>query len=336
MKTIIKALKIIGIGLVVLLLITIGYIYSLTVTPYGRMPWQQAIFAKLASIYQPPIDEFKKLTLEERRSLMPIVPQPAVGSVDTLKITADSLPVYIFKPKNLTSNSPVIVYYHGGAFLSPWGTIPEMFGRNFTNVFNKIVVAVDYRVAPEYPFPTPVNDCYATFKWVVENASSFGGDSNQIMVAGESAGANLAAVTALKAKQDSFMNIKYQVLYCPVVDIPNQYESYKKFGKGYFLDKDLIEYALNAYVPKSEDRTNPEFAPILAKDLSGLPPAYVITCEFDPLLDQGIAYEKRLKKEGVPTQYKMMEGMLHCAPNNEKGIVNMLKTVAKEADKYIH
>lgn len=163
-----------------------------------------------------------------------------------------------------------------------------------------MVVAVDYRTAPTHPFPTPVNDCYATFKWVLEQAKNMGGNPEKIAIIGESAGGNLATVVSQRAKNEGLTNIKYQILLCPTTDAAhiNSYPSAQKFQHGYLLDKTEIGFAYKSYASNKADLENPEVSPLLAKSLAGLPPAFVITAEFDPLHDEGRSLHETAVKRG--------------------------------------
>jgi acetyl esterase len=196
---------------------------------------------------------------------------------------------------------------------------------------------VDYRVAPENPFPVPNNDCYATFQWTIENIQKYGGNPNQIIVAGESAGGTMAALVAQRARDEGLTNIKYQILDCPVTDNPFKYDSYQKLNRGFLLEEEEIEYAINSYLPNKEDNTNPNAWPLHAKTLMGLPPTYIVTNEFDPLKDSGKAYAQRLKQEQVTTIHKEMKGMLHCmiGPFNVTDANKLYAEIAKEALKYV-
>lgn len=328
-----RILKYISLFLVILMIGVVGYVYSLTFTPEGRLDWGQALFAKFMS-GQGGIEALKKMNLEQRRQLFSNIPYPDISSVDSLKITSDSLQIYIFKPKNVPANSPIVIYYHGGGFVFPWTTISEARARKYAIAFNKIVVGVDYRVAPENPFPISNNDCYETFKWVINNGLSFGGNPDKIMVIGESAGATLAAGVAQRAREDSFTNIKFQALDCPAVDLPFKYESYKKLNKVY--DKGGSQFTIDSYLPKLEDRSNEKALPLYA-NLSGLPPAFVITYQFDVLKDQGLAYAEKLKMAKVPTRYLEVKGMLHGIPGpfNEKDRDKVTSLIAEEVKKYL-
>lgn len=314
MKSIMKIFKYLGLSILLLGIILSGYLFSLTFTPYGRMDWRQAAFAKIATFNAISEEQYSKMTVEDFRKMMPKMPLEPIDSIDSLKITNDRLNLYIYKPSGLLPNAPVVIYYHGGGFYIPFSSLSNSISRQYANSFNSIVVAVDYRTAPKFPFPAAVNDSYSTFKWVVENAKSFGGNPDKIAVIGESAGANLAAVVSQKAKNDGFTNIKYQILFCPTTDAAhfNTYPSAKKFKNGYFLDKISIDFSYKSYIPNKQVALNPEVSPLLSNNLSGLPPAFVITSEFDPLHDEGVAYFNKLKKAGVGSKYKDMKGCIHC------------------------
>lgn len=337
MKTFKKILKFTSIFLILLFAGIIGYVYSLTFTSQGRLDWGQALTLRL---FKPNvgIEDIKKMNVEQRRQLLSGIPiNGKVASIDSLKITSDSLQIFIFKPKNLPPNSPIIVDFHGGGFTTPWSNLSQNYALNYANKFNKIVVGVDYRVAPENPFPIPQNDCYATLKWVIENAKKIGGNANEIIVIGESSGGTLAAAVAQRAKMEGLSNIKFLILDCPSVDLPFKYESFKKYSTGYFLEKSDIEFAYASYLPNPKDCSNPYALPIFDKNLTGLPPTYIITAEFDPLKDQAIAYLEELKKANVKTYYKELKGMLHVMPGpfNEKERDKMYFEVAEAMKKHV-
>ncbi|MFN8355866.1 MAG: alpha/beta hydrolase [Spirosomataceae bacterium] len=333
MKILKRILKYITVFLLILILGFAGYVYSLTFTAEGRLDWGQALFAKLSS-GQGDIGALKKMNLEQRRQVFSNIPYPEIATIDSLKITSDSLQIYIFKPKDVPTNSPIVVYYHGGGFVFPWTTISEARARKYAIALNKIVVGVDYRVAPENPYPIPNDDCYKTFKWVIDNGLSFGGNPDKIMLIGESAGATLTATVAQRARDEGLTNIKFQVLDCPAVDLPFKYESYKKLNKVY--DHGGTQFTLDSYLPKLEDRNNAKAFPLYA-NLSGLPPAFVITCQFDVLKDQGLAYAEKLKRAKVPTKYLEVKGMLHTIPGpfNEKDRDKVTSLIVEETKKHI-
>jgi acetyl esterase len=333
-----KIVKYILIFFLIAIIGIVGYVYSLTFSPHGRLNWGQAVFLKMVGNQDGQIELVKKMTVEERSHVTDAIAINLKGfEVDTLKITTDSLTTYIFKPQKFTKNSPVVLYFHGGAFIFPWSNVSVLHATRLSKSFNAIVVGVDYRVAPEHPFPTPNNDCYATLLWTIENISKWGGNPNQIIVTGESAGATLAATVVLRAKKELLTNIKYQLLDCPVAYIAMETDSYEKFKRGYFLDEAEMLYSLESYLPNKADYTNPLASPYYADSLSTLPPAYIVTCEFDPLKDTGRDYAKKLRDANVPTIHREMKGMLHCIPGpfNEKDRVNLYKQIAEEAQKYL-
>ncbi len=333
-----KIFKIISILILTVFLITVGYIFSLTFQPEGRLDWGQALFLKVVGDNAEQIEHLKKMTVQQRSHFTDAVPFNLTGlNVDTLKITNDSLLVFIFKPKYLPKNSPVIVYFHGGAFVLPWTNVSVTYATRLAHTFNAIVVGVDYRVAPEHPFPIPNNDCYATLLWTIQNIEKWGGNPNQIMVAGESAGATLATTVAIKAREEHLTNIKYQLLDSPVTYIPFNTNAYEKFKNGYFLEETEMLFGIESYLPNKVDYTNSLAMPYYSANLSNLPPAVVITNEFDPLKDTGRDYAKKLAEAKTPTIYKEMKGMLHCMPGpfNEKDRIELYDQIAKEFNQAI-
>lgn len=253
-------------------------------------------------------------SVEQIRDVKIETPAFPVSNIQQAKITADSITMQIYNPAHAT-NLPVIISYHPGGFVTP--VLPFMrfeFWRQ-AQTFQAIVFAIDYRVAPENPYPAAVNDAYSAFCWVLKNATRYGGDTSRIIVLGLSAGGNLAAVVCQKAKEEGLAaKIKLQVLNCPSTDNPRnfaKYPSYQQYASGFFLTKSFCQYYINVYAPNTAIN-NPEVAPVQRNDLSGLPPAVVITSEFDPLRDEGFTYAQRLKKAGVQVWYICFPGQIHC------------------------
>ncbi len=205
---------------------------------------------------------------------------------------------------------PILVFFHGGGWIMGDLDVVDSPLRAITNSAHSMVVSVDYRLAPEYKFPTAVNDCYLATKWVSENAHLLGGDAGRVAVGGESAGGNLAAVVSLMARDCGLPSLCFQVLIYPATDISRDYPSRSKFN-GYFLTQDDMRYFENHYLRTGEDRQNIYVSPILAEDLSNLPPALVVTAGYDPLHDEGKAYADRLKEAGVDVTYYCYEDMIH-------------------------
>jgi acetyl esterase len=173
-----------------------------------------------------------------------------------------------------------------------------------------MVVAVDYRLAPEYPFPVAVNDCYAALLWIAKNAPSFAGGNLPVIVAGDSAGGNLAGVVALLARDREGPEIVLQILLYPVTDAAFDTPSYREFARDKLLTRAAMIWFWNHYIPSATRREDPRASLLRAKDLSKLPPALIQTAEFDPLRDEGEAYASRLAEAGVAVQMQRINGII--------------------------
>jgi acetyl esterase len=208
-------------------------------------------------------------------------------------------------------NQPAIVYFHGGGFVI--GSLSSHDGtcRRLAHGTGSTLISVDYRLAPEHKFPGAVEDAYAATCWVAENALALKIDPNRIAVAGDSAGGNLAAVVALLARDRGGPALCHQLLVYPVTDMAFTSESYVTNGEGYFLTRDMMAWFGAQYLPEGQATNDPMLSPLYAPDLSGLPPATVITAEYDPLRDEGEAYARKLVEAGVPTDLVRYDGVIH-------------------------
>ncbi|HEX6554454.1 MAG TPA: alpha/beta hydrolase, partial [Ktedonobacteraceae bacterium] len=184
-----------------------------------------------------------------------------------------------------------------------------------TNVVGCIVVSVDYRLAPEHPFPAGLQDSYAATQWVASHASDFQGDPSRIAVGGDSAGANFATVIALMARDRGGPKLAFQLMMFPSTDFRLNTPSMEEYAEGYSVTRPMMVWIRNNYLPDPPDWTNPLASPFLAPDLSGLPPALIITAEYDPLRDEGEAYGERLKEAGVSGKVFRYDGMIHDFPD---------------------
>ena len=206
---------------------------------------------------------------------------------------------------------PAIVYFHGGGFVVGDLDTHDALCRTLANESGCRVFSVAYRLAPECPFPAAIDDGFAAVKWVEENATELEIDPNAIAVAGDSAGGNVAAVTCLLAKANKDTpHIAFQMLIYPSISLTRELVHHE-FGQGYRLDDRAIQWFYSHYMPTSADPRDERLSPIAGKDLSGLPPAYILTPGFDPLRDEAIAYAAKLKAAGVAVTHVDYPTMIH-------------------------
>lgn len=206
---------------------------------------------------------------------------------------------------------PTLIYYHGGGFVIGTLETHDSTCRRMCNVGGVQVIAIDYRLAPEHPFPAPVDDALAAFNHIAGHAAEFDTAADRLAVGGDSAGGNLAAVVCQAQKQSGKTMPSFQLLIYPATDNHNDSASRRDFAEGYFLTGSLMKWFFDHYAPKGIDRTDPRISPLLAKDVSGLPPAFVLTAGFDPLRDEGKAYADRLIAAGIKVTYTNYPGTIH-------------------------
>jgi len=204
-----------------------------------------------------------------------------------------------------------LIYYHGGGFVI--GTIEthDSTSRRLANKSRCQVISIEYRLAPEHPFPAPIDDGLAAFRHIRDNAAGFGVDGARLAVGGDSAGGGMAAVICQTCKATGEKGPAFQMLIYPATDSSRHSASRLAFADGYFLTKELIDWFWKAYVPAGNDPRDLRLSPLLAQDFTGLPPAFVLTAGFDPLRDEGRAYAERLIDAGVKTTYTNYPGTIH-------------------------
>jgi acetyl esterase len=226
----------------------------------------------------------------------------------TIPGPAGEIPVRIYGPVSSGAALPALVYYHGGGFVLGSPDVTDAFCRRAALGARCVVISVDYRLAPEHPFPAAVEDSIAAFAWVLENARSLGVDPKRVAVGGDSAGANLAAVVSIARRDADLPGPAHQMLYYPATAPRSDTESHRHFGDGYFLESTTIAFFRESYVgenPADDYRSSP----LLTPDLKGLPGTQLITAGFDPLRDEGRAYAARLADAGVRVD-DVLEGRL--------------------------
>jgi acetyl esterase len=240
------------------------------------------------------------------------VPEEPVARIEDRAIPGPVQPirVRIYTPV-LNQVLPVLVYFHGGGFVIGDLESHDRECRRLANLSGCIVVAVDYRLAPEHPFPGAVEDAYAATRYIAEHTAEFSADSGRIAVGGDSAGGNLAAVVSLIAREKGGPKLAFQLLVYPCTDATATGGSMREFAEGPFLTGAMMDWFLGHYFPRPEDRSSAYASPLKAPDFRGLPQAMVMTAEYDLLRDQGEAFAQKLKEAGVPVTLKRYAGMFH-------------------------
>ena len=265
------------------------------------------------SLWERSVAEVRADSYDLRMSLQD--PGVSVGRVEDRDIPGPHGPIRIrlYWPEGGDPTAPLPVYinFHGGGYVVLNIDTHDNVCRTLCKGAECIVVGVDYRKAPENKFPKPTDDAWASLRWVAENCAEIGADPARIAVGGDSAGGCLAAVTAQRAKREGGPPLVFQLLVYPVTDTREDRDSYQAFGEGYVLTAESMAWFFDCYFNGDAERSDIAAAPIRADDLSGLPPAMVMTASHDPLFDEGLAYAERLKAAGVPTEYLNYEGHIH-------------------------
>jgi acetyl esterase len=243
------------------------------------------------------------------RFVPPADPEP-VAKVrdDAIPGPVGDIPVRVYRPNG--EGLPILVYAHGGGFVFCDLDSHDGLCRNIANRIPAVVISVAYRLAPENRWPDAAEDVYTVVRWAADNTDAVGGDARRVVVGGDSAGGNLAAVTALMARDRGGPPIAGQLLLYPVIAADFDNESYRLFGKGFYNPKPALQWYWDQYVPALADREHPYASPLRAK-LAGLPPAVIVTAGHDPLRDEGIAYADALEAAGVVTVRCLFEGGIH-------------------------
>jgi acetyl esterase len=219
---------------------------------------------------------------------------------------------------------PALVWFHGGGFVM--GSIESHDGvcRGLAHRAGVVVISVEYRLAPEHPFPAAADDAIASTRWILEHAEGLGVDPRAVAVGGDSAGGNLSAVVAQDLRHDA-LRPAFQLLVYPATDCTRSTRSHAAFRDGFILSHGSIELFMQSYLPDPKTWTLPKASPLYAPDVAGLPPAMILTAGFDPLRDEGDSYAKKMAAAGVPVEHVPLTGMLH-------GFFNMAAAV-READR---
>ncbi|MCL1463438.1 alpha/beta hydrolase [Argonema galeatum] len=274
-------------------------------------PQVQKLLQQLAQLELPPLTTLSPSQARELAAKLrgkPLRPL-ALASVENRTIPGD-IAIRIYTPHG-KKPLPVLVFFHGGGWVLGDLDVADSTCRSLAKDVGCVVVSVDYRLAPEHKFPAAVEDAYAATVWVANNASVINADVTRIAVAGDSAGGNLAAAVALMARDRGEPALAYQVLIYPVTQYAFDTESYREYAEGCGLTKEEMIWFWRHYLANTADGENPYASPLLAENLSQLPPALIITAECDVLRDEALAYATRLRSAGVSVYLKQYDGMIH-------------------------
>jgi acetyl esterase len=288
-----------------------------TITRSERLhPEVRALLAMMDAQGAPPLETQDPVEARNNRvePMKLLGGQPdALGRVEDLFIPgpAGDIPIRIYSSEH-GGLRPALVYFHGGGFVFGNLDTHDALCRSLAKESGAVVISVDYRLAPEHKFPAAVDDSHAATMWVAANAERLGIDASRISVGGDSAGGNLATVVAMRCRDAGGPALAAQVLIYPVTDSSSfETTSHREFGESYFLTSGAMGWFTGHYLASADQKRHPEVSPLLAPNLSGLPPALVITAEFDPLRDEGEAYAQRLQQAGVPVTISRYPGMIH-------------------------
>jgi acetyl esterase len=281
-------------------------------------PQIKLLLDQLAAMENVPYSE---MTPEGLRQLMKMIaaadgPPEAVASVEEAHASgpAGPIPLRAYRPAATGPGGtplPVLVWYHGGGWVIGDLDTADTTCRKLANRTGALVISVDYRLAPEHPAPAPLEDCWAALRWVAEQAATLGGDPSRLAVGGDSAGGNLSALLAVRARDNGAPAIRHQLLVYPATDLTRSYPSHVENGEGYLLTNEAMSWFLGHYLGGADDPKDPSLSPLYTDDLSGVANASVITAELDPLRDEGEAYAARLLDSDVAVDLRRYDGMVH-------------------------
>jgi len=291
-------------------------------------PDAQRVCDLIVASGRPPIEtltpaQARAVYLASREVLQPEPPEVAEVAELAAEGPAGPIPLRLYRGKGAAKDraQPVLVYFHGGGWVIGDLVSHDQLCRALANATPSIVVAVDYRLAPEHKFPAAVGDAIAATRWIAGNAARLGIDPARIAVGGDSAGGNLAAVVSIDARERGGPPLAFQLLFYPGTDMGMKLPSHARHAQQLPLTRTGMQWFIGHYLRSAADKTDWRASPLMAKSLKNLPPALVITAGFDPLGDEGEAYAKALAAAGVHADHRRFEGQIH-------GFMTMGKIVA--------
>ena len=274
---------------------------------------ERVAHSPLPPYYQVPPGVARRIYRDTRGATSPAAPE--VGAVRLLIVPGPGGPMAVRAYRGIGTSPeeplPALVFFHGGGWVIGDLDTHDVVCRQLANGARCAVFSAEYRMGPEAPFPAAVEDCVAATRYVADQARALGVDPGRIAVGGDSAGGNLAAVVCIAARDSGAPSPCFQLLIYPATDQRCGFPSYERNGEGYLLTKQGMGYFRGHYLPREADWSDWRASPLLAGSLAGLPPAYVLTAGFDPLVDEGRAYAERLQREGVRTEYREYPDMIH-------------------------
>jgi acetyl esterase len=280
-------------------------------------PAARAVLEMMDAQGRPPLEQLSPAESRANREGMMALAGDAVpvAQVEDIEIACQgsALKLRIYTPELTAGLHPCLLYFHGGGFVICDLDTHDNICRALAADSGAVVIAVDYRLAPEYKFPAAVDDCETATRWAAANAARLNIDPLRIAVGGDSAGGDLATVVARRLRDTDGPPLALQVLIYPVTDVRiSDSSSMREFAEDNFLTRSAMQWFMAHYLNKPEEASHPDASPLLAPDLKGLPPALVITAECDPLCSEGEAYAGRLRAGGVPVTYTRYSGMIHA------------------------
>jgi acetyl esterase len=273
----------------------------------------------------------RKAILEEWSELR----RPFDGTVTDTRIPSKdhTIPVRVYKPDR-GERLPILNFYHGGGWVICDLDTHDQMAKLLAAHIPAVVVSVDYRLAPEYPFPSGLQDCYESLIWCKKNAEKLGADPTKIVVGGDSAGGNLAAATAILSSRKKEVNVSLQLLLFPVIDISStDRDSYRNYKDGYMLTSEEMAWYRNHYISKEEDVADPLVSPLHNENFDTLAAACIVTAEFDILRDEAEDYAKKLHLHGISVRCTRCNGVIHGFLSMDKfvaGIESMYRTIGEQ------
>jgi acetyl esterase/lipase len=281
----------------------------MTLDPAVKLYIQQGVAPDGLDLGDRTVERNRQLSWESHKNF-PEGPSVAKEEVREIPGPHGPIRIRIFTP-DVTGPFGVYVYFHGGGWVLGSIDMDHSVCAQMANASGAIVVAVEYRLAPEHQFPVPFDDCYAATRWVYKNAESLGADPKKIAVGGGSAGGNLAAAVALAARDQGEFQLALQIPVYPITDFNPNTGSYIQFANGYMLTRAGMKWFWQQYLENEQDAASPYCSPLRCDDLSGLAPALIITAQYDVLRDEGEVYAQKLRLAGVPVTLTRYEGVIH-------------------------